>query len=430
MGLGKTLEALAASVGTDSRTFLVFTKKVSIGVWKQEIGKWLGDPVFTYTGQPWQRRKAWQEWSSTTARRKWLISNYAHMDSIAQLQPNWDHLIYDESHLLRNRKSRTLFQRATSFRSRYLYLLTGSPIMNQLDDLWTSLHLIDPKRFSSYWRFVNQWFLTSKGVFGGYTIDGPKNAKALREFLAPYVLRRTKASVLLDLPPKVRQVIPLTLGEEQRELYGQMADAMLATWPTSEDGTHPGGILLAPSQMAKITRLRQILVSPTLIGAPYASSALDGVREQVESEWEAGNPVAIFTPFAKAIPLIMDSLPKGEITFLRGGTHERVLDETIQHFQESQNPRRAIVCSIGMSTGFTLTAAKVAIFIGYDWVPDNNIQAEDRLHRFGQRDSVRVLYFVHTGTIDDHIMDVLDRKTTWRKLLDDPKTLLKGKEHA
>jgi len=420
MGLGKTPTTLSAIAQMRQGRVLIFAPKIACGVWLREAAQWLPAwPQLLYAGTKKERDGIWQQYLQSGGL---LITNYQMAKELVERQAVWPVVVCDESHLLRNRKT-GMFKAVNSFRSGAMVLLTGSPIMNHPTDLWTQLKLIAPKEFSSFWRFAQEHCEVNQGFFG-WEIGDIKTPEHTQQALKPYVLRKTKEEVLTELPPKIRQTIPFPLAPGQRMLYDDLADDLMATIASME-GTD---MLLAPNVIAKITRLRQICVTPILVGDIHSSAMFDALAEYAASDFDAGRPILVFTPFAEALDAIQERLQPlcGEHIYrIQGGMSSRDTNEQVEGFQRDLFDARALLCTVGVGSSFTATAAKSVYFMGSAWNPAQNLQCEDRAHRLGQKGSVVVRYLVGENTIDEHILATLDRKTTWAALALDPKMLLR-----
>lgn len=412
MGTGKTAVALKVlehiSLGASLQDTLVICPKIAFGTWEMEIDNWLKDKYYvTFTGDEGKR---YQRWRDFQAGADFLITNFAQMENVLVRKKKWGTVIIDEAHFLKNRKTKG-FDLACKLVSDNVLLLTGSPIVNGVQDLWTLLHLLHPRDFRSYWNFVNANCIVLTDHWGA-KIVGVRDPAVTRKVLAPHLLRKTKKQVLHDLPPKIRQAIPLEIEGVQYDLYQQIAKEMIAELGEDE-------FLLTPNKIAQITRLRQILVTPALVGGPHESAMFEALKESVKLDFEAGNSVIVFTPFAKALPLLEADLASmcDYITSIRGGMKEGEVPRRIKEFQEYPSAKCALLCSLLVGSSFTATKASVVYFMGYDWVPANCYQGEDRTHRIGQKKSVNVKYFVCKGTIDTYIMAVLNKKASWSKII-------------
>ena len=477
MGLGKTPTTLDALRRLNPGTTLIAPcVKVAVGVWENEIPIWwpeVAGRVFVWMGDPRERATIWRDFMDA-AEPKVMITNAhkiefllhiadsrlaaGYQDAAARARKasppkpvpappdpgfplsaadrrqarTWDAVVVDEAHFLRN-KGTQLYRNAAQLRSGCAFLLTGSPVVKNAGDLWTLLHLVAPDQheFRAYWPFVNKWCTVE---FDGYgrKVGGPKNAPALRRLIAPYLLRKRKDDVLTELPPKIRQAISVPLYPQQRALYDAIAEEMLAELPPDPD-TGELRLVMTPYKVAQIVRLRQTIINPALYGGPDVSAHLDALEELIGLEFDSGNHVAVFTPFVQAMPHIAKRLDRAgakAIVEIKGGMTAQALTSTIRQFQTSTAPNRAIICSIMAGSAWTGTAASAAYFVGFDWVPANNVQSEDRLHRIGQRDTVRVGYLRAPYTVEDGMIDVLNERTTWEALALDPQRLLRGYEPA
>jgi SNF2 family DNA or RNA helicase len=268
---------------------------------------------------------------------------------------------------------------------------------------------------------VYEHCLVDRGKFG-IEVGGPKNPTHTRAVLKPYLLRRTKKTPGIDLPPKQRGIIEVEHSPSQRRIYNQLVDDMIADLGGGEH-------IMTPSRMALMTRLRQCNITPALFGGPAASGMFDALRGKCEELFSAGQHVVVATPFTDVIPLMVDALSgmTDNMAIVQGGMSAELIDETVSWFQESGLPDRVLFLSIRAGTSFTVHAASNIIFMGYDWTPMWNGQCEDRLHRVGQTQMVNAWYMVCRGTVDEHVLEVLDAKTSWNNLILNPQELLRPK---
>lgn len=405
MGLGKTIQALVAI--ERARRFpclIVVGIKSAIGVWQQEIKKWTGRDSVVYHGTPMDRIVIWEDWDAR--KQPYLITNSAMLEELLQKQRVWPAVIFDEYHLmgLRNKKTKT-FKTVKNLRAGMIIYSSGSPVTQGPQDLWAPLHILQPKKFPYYWPFVERHCVLFASPFGQRKIARyPKNPPKFREMLQPFVVRRYKKDVLHQLPPKTRSVVPLTLDHLQGKLYNQINEEMMAELGSGE-------IVVTPSVISKIMKLRQMLVSPKLIGDSKPGIGLQALLEHVRNEVSVENNVVIFTPFKEAVRLIYRSLPNSYPRYMiTGGMKPDDLSDTIAKFQTSKKVGKVLIATIKSAVSFTAHAASVCYFLGQEWSHNDNVQAEDRLHRVGQKDNVRVIYFKHEHTIEEHVINTLIEK--------------------
>lgn len=407
-GVGKTIPTLMGIQALGGRTLIVAPRN-AFGVWKRESRKWLGREPVVYSGTGRNR---------DDLNRDFVLINYA---GLGEVQDHcWDLIIFDEAHKLKNRKAKTLFQQAQKLKAERMWHLTGTPVVAGAQDLWSLLHLLDPKRYMSFWTFVKKYaWLEPQHIGQGrvvMNVEGIRNVKALNAELSAYMLRRTKAEVLPELPAKTRQAMPLEMTKRQAKAYAQMEQALMALLDEYGDMEDPENWLRAPGVLAQMTRLRQLLTTPRLLGIEEDGAALEALAEEAE----AGRPMVVFTPWAEALPYIQSTLEAEGYTvgLISGSVSDERITKVVEDFQtHASTSKRAIVSTIRMGTSWTATEASTCYFLGYDWTPGNNTQSEDRLHRYGQKDNVTARYFVHDGTIDEHVLDILSGKLTVAKVL-------------
>ncbi len=403
MGLGKTLQALGAlETGGAVKSILILCPKVAVYVWQSEIIKWLPyleSFVHIHLG-PTRHKEI-----ETLTLPHVLITTYDLIRRDEYLPLNYDLIITDEAHRYRNYKTKT-FKAIKKLRSPRLYQLTGTPAARGPENLWTMLHLINPKLFSSYWKFVNTWCETEMTEWGK-VIVGPRNVEQLKVLLRKYLIRRLKSEVLEELPEKTRQYLHVEMTASQNKWYAQLAEEMIAE--IGED------LVISPTSLTTLLRLRQMLIHPQLI-APSASTnssaAITAVLEHAADLPE--QHFAIFCPFAKALPLIREALIAegyydGSIIDLKGGMNPEEVGEAISIFEAT---RGIALCTIKFAQSFSLSTASYGYFMGYEFNPDENYQAEDRLHRMTSKNAVTIYYVLHKDTVEEHIMEILHGKAS------------------
>ena len=412
MGLGKTPQALKAAERLDAFPILVVCPKAATGVWRREAEKWIGITPSVYSGPNRQLERD----------AAIVITNYVLFPEVMSKMA-YRLTIFDEAHKFRNGKiggkqgSRPqLFKHALKVKSPYMFHLTGSPIINDADDLWPLLHLANPFAWKSYWAYVKKYMFMDNNGFG-WKVHDVSDPVALKHDLELYLLRRKKTDVLLSLPEKRRVQWDLTMTPEQKRHYDNLVKEMMT------DLNSEGDILAVPSKLALLTRLRQLLVTPRLLGIDEDGTALEALSEHLR---ENPHPAVVFTPFAQAIPYICTALNGQPVFTVTGKLTDRQLDAVITGYHASTAPNKVLISTVQMGTSWEATSASNVYFLGYDWSPDINIQAEDRLHRHGQLNPVLARYFTYDNTIDQHLMDILERKTSVKRLVLNADKFLRG----
>ena len=429
-GLGKSRSALqAAALLYDTLSayskkivgfrILVVTGRSGLNVWRAEDAKWTEIGTELIVGSPSVRESKWIGPSIVkVVTYQTLQRDYA---SIPKIWKSWDVIILDEAHKIRNRKTeafKTIKQVTKA--ADYLIMLTGSPASRGNQDFWSYLNLIDSTLFSSYWKFIHQYTDTENGPFG-VEIIGNRNTLQLYDMLASNYMRRT-SKIQAKLPPKVKAYLPVTMDRAQRRGYNQMYDELLlnlSEYGISRELTTLADFIKIPSRFALMMRLRQWLVCPKLLApeAPYGA-AIEGVCDWFNDQPEdlGSRHVVIFTPFSESIVHISNALQEkcdidgDHIMVLQGGSGPDHVRNVEQRFRA--DPTTVVICTIKFAQSFSLETAAAELFVGAEWDPQDNIQAEDRGNRITSVRSHTLIYYVkNDDTIDQRIYEVLDVKS-------------------
>lgn len=328
---------------------------------------------------------------------------------------SWFHIIADEAHALQNRKAKqtvALKKLTTSYKS----ALTGTPAFDKPDDLWSILNWLYPKFWSSYWRYFDEHIIHT--TYNGYrTIIGVANAEKLQGQMDGFYVRRRKKEVLKDLPDKYSSEVQVELDAKQRRAYESMKKNMMA-WI----GQHEEEPVVAPIVIAQLTRLQQFAAAfgeydeeAGKMRLSEPSTKLDAVLEIIES---TDQQIVVFSQFAQMINLLgkrltAKGIPHGLFT---GATPANKRGGIINDFQNNRIRVFAGTIAAG-GVGITLTASSTVIFTDRSWSPSLNVQAEDRLHRIGQKSAVQVIDIIANHTIDAARIKHINLKWSWIKKL-------------
>lgn len=412
-GVGKTLETLDALSRLPGGTTLVLCPKMATGVWMAEAEQWLDWDSLRSTGEykPIVRANIYKEYDKVPSRL--FIANIQMLKEILMWRSSWDNLVIDEAHLLGllNHES-TGLKSILKIKYRHIFILTGTPIRRGPQDLWPMLHLLDPKKFRSYWGFVNRYCVVVDGRFGKDILNRPKDPIAFHNMLNEYMIRHKKEDILKDLPPKMVLGHEVLMNDEQLRVAKEIEENMMA-----EIGDD---LLVTPSTLSQILRLRQLMVCPKLIGGKTYGTAIDSlVTYLIPEEFEQGRSVAIATSFRQAIPFIKEALikeiPDVDIFEIHGQIKETA-QSVAAAFQACRNTKKVIIYSIKSGASWTATDASTGFMLGYDWSAINNQQAEDRIHRIGQKEIVYWKYILYLDSIDLAVREKLQEKNrniTW-----------------
>jgi SNF2 family DNA or RNA helicase len=410
MGLGKSLQALtvfAIDVKRGWADKLLVVAPVTLkGNWADEIEKFTGIPYTLLNGTPTQRREQIKEFAALTGPRI-LIVNYEqvpiHEAEIRSLR--FDMTVFDEAHYLKNHKAKRT-KSCIKLNSNRKLMLTGTPMLNQVNELWTILHMIDPDRFPSYWKFVNRY--CKFGGWQGKQIVGPKNEAELTAILQAVMLRRLKQDVL-DLPEV--QIIErrVDLLPEQRKLYDELRDDMRIPSP---DSLEPKDV---ENALVMFLRLKQICGTTLPFTGVDHSAKLDLAVEDDTELLENGEKLVTFTQFRDIQYCYEQRIKKLDVPvyILNGDTPKSERQSLVNQWSRTKEP--GIFClmlQVGRE-GLNLVAARHGSFLDELFVPGLNRQAIDRLHRIGQDKSqpVQIRKYIARNTIDNRIQYILRTKS-------------------
>ncbi len=413
-GTGKTYEAIALDYklrehfGDDAGYTLVIAPKTVLGVWEQHFRE-LTDltPVVV---DP-KNRGAFLKTPGHV-----FILNYDVLRLMPELQSiQWMHIIADECHRIKNRKAQ-MTQAIKKIPGLYKTAMSGTPITNRPPDVWSTLNWLYPHQFRGYWKFyANHVDFEIQYPQGYHKIKGFKNLDELHDQIAPYFVSRRKEDVLKDLPDKYYTDIWVDITPRQRRMYIDMNKELLAWLGEFEDKPLP-----APIVVVKMLRLQMMALATCdfdddgSIIMTEPSSKLDALMELLEDR--EGEQIVIFSQFKKMIRLVTQRLEKDGISYvtLTGDVTGKDRTRHIETFQRGGARVLAGTIKAG-GIGITLHSASTVVFLDRDWSPANNIQAEDRLHRIGQKDAVEVIDIMARDTVDLGRRQDIEMKYEWLK---------------
>lgn len=424
MGLGKSLQALTVfcidvKLGK-AETLLVVCPVTLRDNWADEVTKFtrlpctlLGEvPHPTRRGEtkkvsPKVREQQLQDFLSGVGPRI-LICNYEQLVNKAHAQSlrthRFDCLVLDEAHKIKNQAAQRT-KAALGIRARRSFVLTGTPMLNQVNELWALLHRIDPMKYPKYWTFVNRYC-----VFGGYEnrqVIGVKNELELKKILGSLMIRRMKDDVLdRTKPTYIKHKVGMS--DEQRKLYDQIVEELF--YVDSSGQTKD-----VENALTKMLRCKQICDTPYAIDPMYPDDSLklDRVVELVSEIVDRGDKVVIFTQFRSVIEVMVTRLYNEKIKQvyqLHGGVPQKDRQPTVNEW--GSNPKGAvIICMIQVAgVGLNMVQASEIIFIDKDVVPGINKQAVDRCDRIGQTHPVIVHEMYVRGSIEARVEEILGHK--------------------
>lgn len=448
-GVGKTASGIGLDLdlrkrhqkpGTHFRT-LIICQKGGLSVWYRHLRSFGVADNRILVIDPKDRTKFEKE----LANGAWNFDYYVcHNDVLAKLEdinkgtvakPHilWQHVIADEAQLFKNMKAART-RELKKLKANVKTALSGTPADNKPQDIFSILQWLYPRKYTSYWRFVEEYMNIDVGYSGYRVILGPKLDKIpkLHDELEPFYIRRTLPDVRESMPPKTYSTIEVELYPKQRKMYDEMRDWQIARLGDSDDQE-----LIAPYAISVHQRLQQMALGTVSldwsdmeagktdgprvkIGTP--SSKLDAVMELVETN--SDESLVIFTQFIGMADLVEAECKRKGISTSKitaNVTNQSVRDDAVAAFQSGES--RVFVGTIGAAgTTITLNRAHTAIFMDRHWNPSKNAQAEDRIYRIDNDDTpVQIIDIVARDTIDEYRLAAIGTKALWlRQLLTPP----------
>jgi SNF2 family DNA or RNA helicase len=390
MGLGKTLQSIAYILSEKdqaeaSSAFLIVVPASLIYNWRNELEKFAPNlKVQTITGTPSEREEKLKRtadvWITSYPTLRQDIDLYQHLHFHA--------LILDEAQSIKNHTTKTAVAvRTISAKKRFA--LSGTPIENSLDELWSIFQTILPGLFPGLRQFKNM------------------SSEQVSRIVRPFLLRRVKKDVLKELPDKIETTHLSELTKEQKELYVGYLEQLKSSLAGEDFNKNRMKIL------AGLTRLRQICCHPSLFVENYEgySSKLEQLLEITRNAVANGKRLLIFSQFTSMLHIIREELQKENLSYfyLDGQTPSKERVEMADRFNNGEQDIFLISLKAG-GTGLNLTGADTVILYDLWWNPAIEEQAAGRAHRIGQKNVVQVIKLISQGTIEEKIYDLQQKK--------------------
>jgi len=409
MGLGKTLQALTLLDMNKQNTFpsLVVCPKTLLFNWEQETEKFFPSmKTLIIEGTPAERA----EKINRIDQYDLIIASYPSLKRdfplYEKLGKRFHYCFIDEAQFMKNHKTKNA-QIVKKIPADYRLALTGTPLENNVSEIWSIFDFLMPGFLGNYASFVKK-FQTP--------IMKNNDARVLEELrkkISCFMLRRTKENVLAELPAKIEQTLSCELEEAQNVLYQEiLANVKSTIFQTiKKNGFAKSHIHI----LAGLTKLRQVCNHPALLlkdkdfGA-YGSAKLKIFEELIDEIISSDRKVLVFSQFTQMLDILQQVLKKKDIEhlYLSGKTKNR--KELVQSFNEDPTKKVFLISLKAGGTGLNLTAADNVIIFDPWWNPSVENQAIDRAHRMGQTKSVNVYRLMTKGTIEEKILKLQAKK--------------------
>ncbi|MCC6875348.1 MAG: DEAD/DEAH box helicase, partial [Sandaracinaceae bacterium] len=407
MGLGKTLQTIAhltieKEAGRLERPALVVAPTSLVGVWSREIAKF-SPSLRTLVLHGSDRHARFDE----LARCDVVITSYPLLvrDEERFALHDYHLLILDEAHTIKNTRSQA-HQAAKRMSAEHRLCLTGTPVENHLGELWALFDFLSPGLLGDELAF-RRWYRVPIEEHGD-----TDRLEALRDRVAPYLLRRLKNEVAKELPPKTEVARPVVLEGAQADLYESIRVAAHADVRRliAKKGLAASTVPILDA----LTKLRQVCCDPRLVPLRAArevggSAKLEALLEMVQSQLERGHRVLVFSQFAKMLALIGRSLSERKYSYLTLTGESKDRQGLVDAFEGREADIFLISLKAG-GTGLTLTSADMVVHYDPWWNPAAQDQATDRAYRIGQTKPVVATSLYVAGSVEERMLQLQQRK--------------------
>ena len=400
MGLGKTIQTIAFLLSKEQSKSIIITPTSLIHNWRSELEKFAPTlKIGLVNGSKKEREKIINNFKDYDV----LLTTYGTIRNDLELYEkiDFDCCIIDEAQNIKNPLSMTT-DAVKSINAKVKFALTGTPIENNLNELWSMFDYIMPG------------YLYNITKFNAIFIKNEANMNHLKQLIRPFILRRTKKQVIKELPDKIEKKFLVELNKEQRKLYGVYVNEVQKKLKEKKDVEDKITIL------SYLTKLRQICLDPSIISNEYKSKSakIETCLELIDNCINEDNKVLVFSQFTTVLKNIGEKLRKNKIeySYLDGQTKAIERIRLVNEFNESKDKKVFLISLKAGGTGLNLTSANTVIHFDPWWNPSVENQASDRAHRLGQENVVEVIKLIAKGTIEEKIIKLQEQK---KELIDD-----------
>ncbi|MHB8067346.1 MAG: DEAD/DEAH box helicase [Desulfobaccales bacterium] len=412
MGLGKTVQTLALIArerqANQQEPVLLVCPTSVVGNWQKEAARFTPHlPVLVHHGVTRTKGKAL---AKQVRKYAMVISSYAllHRDFELLREIPWSGVILDEAQNIKNPETKQA-RAARALPAGYRLALTGTPVENNVGDLWSIMEFLNSGFLGSQTEFKRRFFIPIQAN------RDPEATQGLQRLTQPFILRRLKADpqIIDDLPEKNEMKVFCNLTKEQASLYAAVVEEAGRALEGA-DGIQRKGVILGV-----LSKLKQVCNHPAQFLAdnspvPNRSGKLARLTEMVDEILQVKDRALIFTQFAEMGKILQRHLQEifgREVLFLYGGTPKKQRDDMVERFQADGSRLPLFILSLKAGgTGLNLTGANHVFHFDRWWNPAVENQATDRAYRIGQTKDVQVHKFLCVGTLEEKIDEMIERK--------------------
>lgn len=396
MGLGKTIQAIAFLLSQKNKKSIVITPTALIYNWKSEFEKFAPDlKIGIVHGNKLGRDKIINNIDDYDI----ILTTYTTFRNDLDKYENisFDYCVIDEAQNIKNPDS-IITKAIKSINAKVRFALTGTPIENNLLELW------------SIFDFIMPGYLYNKEKFKSIFVNNDKSTNELKNLIKPFMLRRTKKEVILELPDKIEQKFFVQLDKDHRKSYNGYIK--LIKEKIKEDNQNNITVF------SYLTKIRQLCLAPELMVKNYIgkNSKIDILVDIINDSGD--KKILVFSQFTKVLSIIEKRLGKEEVSYsyLDGKTSAEDRIKLVDEFNNKEDKKVFLISLKAGGTGLNLTSASIVIHFDPWWNPAVENQASDRAHRIGQRDVVNVIKLIAKDTVEERVIGLQENK---KELIED-----------
>lgn len=395
MGLGKTIQTIAFLLTQKEKTSLIIAPTSLIYNWNEEIEKFAPS---LKVGIIHGSNKDKEEILKNIEEYNIILTTYGTVRNSFELYNNiiFENIVLDEGQNINNHKSQ-ISNIVKNINSKNRFILTGTPIENNLNELWSLFDFIMPGYLFSNKEF-NDRFIKN-------TTLKEKNLQELKILINPYILRRTKSEVIDELPDKIEKICIVENTRDQQRIYDGLINEIKEN---VESNSYNSAQLFS-----YLTKLRQICIDPAIVLDDYdgGSGKIEFVKKMVNDKSKE-HKILIFSQFTSGLKKVEKMLNEEKIKYfyIDGSVNAKSRLNMVNEFNANKSVRIFLISLKAGGTGLNLTSADMVIHLDPWWNPAVEEQANDRAHRIGQQKEVEVIKLVAKGTIEEKIISLQEDK--------------------
>ena len=397
MGLGKTIETIAfINTIKNDKPILIVSPKSLVFNWVSEFNKFAKDiPVFAILGTVEERKKVIKKIKNDKFGVYFISYDSLRNEYENLLDYTFDVCILDEAQFIKNMHAKKT-SAVKQINALHTIALTGTPIENNIYDLWSIFDFLMPHYLLDYEDFKDS-FESNEEYY-----------KIVKDKVAPFILRRRKEDVLKDLPEKYEVIVTTEMSQEQRKLYDAFRLKAKEELKSSDGGSKVMEVL------SIITRLRQICVDPSTFVDNFEgeSGKITMLKEIINDRMGEGHRFLIFSQFVSALNIVKEEIEKMGIKYfmITGDTSAKERLAICNEFNQNEEFKIVLISLKAGGTGLNLVGADVVIHLDPWWNYSAQNQASDRAHRIGQTRTVEVIKLIAENSIEERVVNLQNEK--------------------